>query len=256
MNRKSLRISLQIALLAMVSLTTLMGAFAQGFPGGMPGANMRVTIVSLLQRFEVQRHISLDLKQRIKIDELLQGSQGELQQKMRTAMQNGGGVNRNATPQERQAQMQTMQETMTSTMTAYNEGQDEKIKKLLRPNQWARLQELLLQRKGPQGLTETKIQDEMKLSNPTRAEITKVNAESRGKQAEIMQQGMQSLQAAGGGRAQRGNMQALMAPTLKKVAEEQKALDAKILESLTDDERVAWTKAQGEPFKFRPDPVN
>ena len=251
---KSIRISAMLAVAALCISPVI--SHSQGMMMG--GPNTRSNPLGLLMRSDVQREISLGLRQKTAIEELQQKSQVARQQKMGAVMQNVAAGLRNANPQDRQAQMQDVQTQMETAMNSLEGELSEQIKKILKPEQVTRLHELDLQKRGPIALSDSKVQEELKITQPSRSEIAKLVAVFNTKQREIMMTGMQQLQQNGGGiqpgqRPTQQKMQEILAPLQKKVADEQTATEELIVTVLTPEESETWTKALGVKFRFRTD---
>jgi Spy/CpxP family protein refolding chaperone len=109
----------------------------------------------------------------------------------------------------------------------------------LKPDQSKRLQQIHLQRAGVEGLTETDVQKELKLSDKQKSEIKDL-ADSAGKD-------VQELRSAA-----RGDREKMREVGKKAEAVRNEAMD-KAAALLTDDQKKAWKELVGEKFEFKPD---
>jgi hypothetical protein len=245
-------------LIMAIAATFSAAANAQGFmmgrgPGGL--GSTASNPMGLLQRIEVQTHLHLDLRQKNALAELQNGMQADMRSRMQQVFQGNNPANmRNMTPEQRNTQMQEMQGKVQAAMETFQGELTDKVKKILKPEQVTRLHQLDLQKRGPLGLSDAKVADELKLSPESRAAIAKISADYQATVGKTMQEAFQS--AAQNGNLQRGqgpDLSNRLSPVRKAIDKAKKDAEDKIVAALTTDEKAAWTAAQGDPFKFRPD---
>lgn len=221
-------------------------------PGGLRfGSPIMVSggtgLLPLLRRSDVQSGVSLSLRQKQQLAEVLNSPQ-----RITINMVNNGNLDEEARRKE-----------MEKQVAAQLGGPEEKIKAVLRPEQFARLQELMLQWRGPLILGDAKTADRLKISPESRAEIHKAAAEYQAVKAEVMASLTQVNDTPGQDgpnkslrRMVRVNTEELeypLSPAYKKLDAAKKEAEKRILDVLTPEERDSWRKAQGAPFTFRTD---
>ncbi len=217
----------------------------------------------------------------------MRNQMGQVFQSMRQnaqAQPQGQNLSRQERQQQMQQQMAAIQPQIQATMDKVQGEIDEKVASILRPDQLKRLHELDLQWRGPLSLGADKVAKEIEESDEHKATVlaiyqdyTKAQNDARmqmfqnmgrggrGGQSQGGQPGGQagSNQAQPGGTPQAGQpggqnngfqaMQARMADLQKADDEARKAAEAKVLTTVSADEKSAWTKAIGEIFRFRKD---
>lgn len=184
--------------------------------------------------------------------------------------------------------MATIQPQIQATMNKVQGEIDDKMASILNKNQLQRLHELDLQWRGPLSMGADKVATEVDVTNEHKAavvaiyqEYTKAQQDARTLMFQSMGRGGQNGQgqpgqpggqpgqpgatpqggqapgAAGApqGGQQNGfqNMQARMGELQKADEEARKTADAKALTTVSAEEKAAWTKANGEIFRFRKD---
>lgn len=252
---------------AATTLGTAMPAAAQGGPGGgfgrggmgfgggpMMGNNnpLQSNPMGLLQRVEVQKELGLSVRQKEQITELQTGSRDMMRQRMGQVFQGQDFQNmRNLSREERQAKMQEMQPQIQAAMAAFQGELSDKMKEILTPEQMTRLHQLDLQRRGPLSLADAKVADEIKLAPANRTEVAKIVADYQQQTGEVMRAAFQGAQASG----QFPDFQSKLSPVKQKMDKTKKTAEASVVALLSDEEKAAWTAAQGDPFTFRADPV-
>jgi hypothetical protein len=220
------------------------GGFRIGGPIMMSGGN---TLVPLLRRSDVQSGIALSLRQKQQLAEILNSPQ-----RITINMVNNGNLDEEARKKE-----------MEKQVAAQLGGPEEKVKALLKPDQFERLQELLLQWKGPLILGDAKSADRLKLSPESRTDIAKAVNEYQAVKNEVMASLTQVNDTPGQDgpnkslrRMVKVNTQELenqLSPAYKKLDAAKKDAEKRILDALDPAERDSWRKAQGAPFTFRTD---
>lgn len=243
-----------------------------GGPGGMMmrgpgGANnpMMSNPLGLLQRIEVQNELGLDLKQKRAIEALQGESENSMRDKIQQTIQ-GAGVDfqsyRNASPQQRQQQMETMRQKMqelgpqiAAAVTSWQGELSDKIKAILKPEQVTRLYQLDKQRRGPLCMADAKVAEELELSPETRKLIQEAYTQNQQDTQKVTQEAFQSMRDANsqGRPPQLPDFTSKLSPWKQKMDKVRKAGEEKALAALTDEEKVAWKKAIGAPFTFRAD---
>jgi hypothetical protein len=215
--------------------------------GGLPVFAMAGTrnLLPLLKRSEVQSTIGLDLKQKQALDDLLNNPQ-------RSA------IRINAT-NEGDRDPEKIKKQIEDQIKAQQGGIDERIKSVLRPEQYDRLQQLDLQWRGLLALADQKVADRLKIAPAHRGEIGKISADYQAIKGQVMMELAQKSEEGAGNERRvmvRMNTKELenpLSPAYKKLDEAKKDAEKKIMAVLSSEERVTWKAAQGAPFVFRTD---
>jgi hypothetical protein len=207
----------------------MFGNLLGGGGGGLLGTGMNLM---LLRMPEVQTELQITDDQSQQINDLIQG----IGDTMRTSMQ---GINfqdmMNASPEDRQKMFDDIRK---KAETATN-GMDEKVKKVLKPEQAKRLHELVLQRMGAAALTTPEVIKALDLSTEQVDQIKKIQttAANSAFPAFDPNQSQEDRQA-----AMRAAMQSMHDRT-KKVQEDS-------LKVLTDPQALEFANMCGKTFKF------
>ena len=227
----------------------------RGFGGGGPMGNnnpLQSNPMGLLQRVEVQKELGLSVRQKEQITELQTGSRTLMRQRMGQIFQGQDFQNmRNLSAEQRRAKMQELQPQMQSAMASFQGELNDKMKEILKPEQMTRLHQLDLQRRGPLSLADAKVAEEIKLTPANRAEVAKIVADYQQQTGEVMRAAFEGARASG----QFPDFQSKLSPIKQKMDKTKKAAEAQVVALLSDQEKAAWTAAQGEPFTFRADPI-
>jgi hypothetical protein len=204
-------------------------------------------VLPLLKRSDVQSHIGLSLRQKNELNEILTGPQ-----RITVNLVDHGDKDDAARQRELEKQV-----------AAQVGGPEEKVKAVLKPEQYSRLQELQLQWKGVLILADQKIADKVGISRETRPEINKIVGEYNMEKMKVMQSLMQvdETPRQDGNNVQLRRMVKMntkelenpLSPAYKALDEAKKAAEKKVLAALTPEDRDSWRKAQGAPFTFRTD---
>lgn len=246
---------LKIAI-ALCALAIAIPGFAQqqgGPPGGGPprggGPGMqRMGGQNILMAPDVQRELNLSEDQKAKLGALFGGQNGGRPPQGQGGQpgfggpppgqrgsggfgnppQQGGGAPGGPPPQGGGPQGNQDMEKRRAEM-------DTKVKAILNDAQYARYQELLLQQRGAEAMTERKVADRLGLSQEQRKEIHLVLEENR----------PTPPQPGAGG--ERPDFEAMR----KQMEARKKLVNDKILAVLTNDQRGTWAKMLGKPFKFQ-----
>jgi hypothetical protein len=222
--------------------------------------NVTSNLRGLLRRPEVQSEIGLDLKQRNAIAAIEDEAVNSLREKIQLATQGQDAQFRNMSPDQRRVWIQRQQRELAMRMEASArpaQGDlDPKVRQILTPEQLGRLHELDLQKRGPLALGDPVVAQELKLSPQTRAAETRILNEYQSSIRLIVSEAMQA--ALQNGDVRQGNLpdfENRLSPLRKKLDANREQSDKRALEALTDEEKEAWTAAQGRQFRFRMDPV-
>ena len=270
-----------IAAVALLGIATAASAQPGGFGGGRQGrgfgqfggAEARSNPLGLLMRPDVQTHLRLTLKQKQQIDLVLNGARQKQEQQFRQLFQNrqqpdnnAQGLSRDERRQQMREQMQPMMEQMRAMRQQFEGELSDEIKKILTPQQAARLYQLDYQWRGPLALADAKVGQEAKLSPETQQAVVKIVEDYRAASGQLRseffqslfqnnQQGQQQQPGQGGRRARVDpqEMQARMAPLQQKIDKMKKEAEEKVLAALTAPEKAGWQALTGEPFTFRKD---
>ena len=203
------------------------GGFGGGRGFGGPGGGMFNSPVGLLGMAEVRKELNVTEEQNKQIDEALE-----------PVNQLRGSFNfqelQNLNEEDRQKRLEEMRKKGDEA----NKTAEEKINKILKPDQLARLKQLSLQRQGVYALTRPEVAKELGLTAEQREKIQKVQ---------------ESARPQGGGQ---GNFQDLSEEERQKLRtqmrERQEKVQAEMLAVLTDDQKAKLTELKGKEFDFPP----
>jgi hypothetical protein len=218
----------------------------------------------LLERPEVQTHLKLTVRQKSDLglnprprsnDRRPGGRGGESGtpgsapdgEAGRITLRVTGGPN--DSPEERQRRLNEVMESARADIEAAGRTRDEKIKEVLSPEQYARLLELDLQRRGPLALGDAAVAEQVKLAANKRVLIANLALEAQRKISEarveaIREQGLPAYEQ---------QMKNRLSPIRQKTDKVRREAEASILAQLSPDETARWQATQGEPFTFRID---
>lgn len=206
------------------------GGRGGGFGG--PGAG---GIIGLAGIPPVQKELGLEGDAADKVQKIA----GAFRQEMQTAVEEAGigfgafGALQNLSQDEREAKMREMNEKRTEITKKLNEKFLPQLKEVLTAQQVARLQEILAQVSGSQGLTSPEMIKALDLSKEQQEKINAVNQDFGRKQREL-------FTAGGGG----GDFQAMAAKREELVKER----EAKAAELLSKEQQEKYAKLKGKPF--------
>jgi hypothetical protein len=220
--------------------------------GGGPGGSLPVfsmagqrSLLPLLKRPEVQNAISLDLKQKQALEDLLNNPQ-------RSAIRINAVNEGDRDPEKIRKQIEDQ-------IKAQQGGVEERIKSVLKPDQYDRLLQLDLQWRGPLALADQKVADRLKIAQESRREIAPIAGEYHAVKAKVMMELAQQSQEGSGGQVRvmmKLNTKELenpLSPSYKKLDAAKKEAEKKILAVLSPEDKATWKQAQGAPFVFRTD---
>ena len=136
-----------------------------------------------------------------------------------------------------------------------------RIRKILRPEQWQRLQELSLQWRGPLALADPEIAEKVKLQPERRAEIAAIASRYAAAKSEVLMSLTQISEDASADGSRRtvavrldtSELEKPMSPARQKIEAAKKEAENKILSLLSDEEQANWQALCGKPFTFRKD---
>jgi hypothetical protein len=198
------------------------GGFGGGRGFGGPGGN---SPTALLRMQEVRKELNTSDEQNKEIDGVLA-----------KADEARGGFNfqdlQNLSDEERQKRMEEMR---TKTEEA-NKAAEQKLDKILKPEQLARLKQLSLQRQGVNALTRPDVAKELGLSQEQQDKIQKIQEGARPQ---------------GGGFG--GGQNLSDEERQKRFAEmqqRQEKAQADMLAVLTDEQKTKWADMKGKDFTF------
>lgn len=205
------------------------------------------SLLPLLKRGDVQNGISLTLKQKNELADLLVGNK---------PVQITARVE-SATPLSEEERNKKIREQIEAQLN----GPEEKIKAILKPEQYDRLVQIQYQWKGLLLLMNQKVSERMKITPDHRSEIMKINAEYQKVKQEVMMSLMQQSNDGspdGSRRATRIQINAQeldkpLSPAYKKLDAAKTEAEKKILDVLSDEEKANWKAALGAQFTFRTD---
>ena len=225
-----------------------------------PGAS---GIRTLLRRDDVKSEIRLSQRQGEQLHEIEDKAQTDAREQMKANLPDAAafGSLKDLSDEERSAKMQELNQKMREARQA-NEASisaevDKKAETILQKDQIARLHQLDLQWRGPLALSDKKVADKFNLTPEQRGKVTAILADYRKSQNDMFVASFAAMKPANpdpNAPPQRPDPAALEA----KITEMQEKLDKvrsaqgdKVLALLTDDQKAAWTAAQGAKFSFR-----
>ncbi len=228
-----------------------------------PGDRLR----ALVERPEVQSHLKLTVRQKAELglnpkpgkDGANSSSNGT-----RTLTLSVPTGSENASPEERQKQIEEAVAGLGDKLAAESQDRAGKIKDVLTPDQYARLLELNLQRRGALALGDPAVAEQIKLDPAKRAPVAALASEAQRKMDAAFSEALLGVDAgetgprsaaAVAGRVEQfqRDMKNRLSPVRQKTDKIKKEAEANILALLSDEEQTRWREAQGEPFSFRKD---
>jgi hypothetical protein len=265
---------LSVTAVALLAFATAASA-QRGFGGGpqFGGDDARPNPLGLLMRSDVQSHLRLDLRQKNAITQVIEGAQQKQREQMQQIFRNrpqqqgnAQGLSREERRQQMRDAMAPMFEQMRAQQQKFEGELNEEIKKILSPQQAARLYQLDYQYRGPLALADPNVAQAVKLSPETQQAIAKIVNDYRTATGEARREFFQTMfqnnqnqgqqQPGQGGRRPQFNpqdMQARLAPLQAKLDKMKKEAEDKIIAVLNAQEKANWQAATGEPFTFRKD---
>jgi Spy/CpxP family protein refolding chaperone len=127
-----------------------------------------------------------------------------------------------------------LREKFTEIAKAIGEETDKAMKDLLKPEQTKRMRQLELQQRGYEAFTDAEVQKDLKLDDDQKEKIKILTDDARKDVGELFQGAKGNFQEA------MTKIQALRKDTLEKV-----------MATLKEDQKKAWTALTGEPFEFK-----
>ena len=223
-----------------------------------PGAS---AIRDLIKRDDVVTEIVLSQRQREQLTEIETKAQTDARQPQNPQYDAAAiGALKDLSDEERAAKMQEMaakmKEARQANDAAVSAEVDKKIETVLRKEQVTRLRQLDLQYRGPLALSDKKIADRFNLTPEQRTKIGAALTEYKKSQNEMLAKTFASMKAAPepGAPPVRPDQAAIEKKVMEMQGELEKVQAAqgdKILALLTDEQKAAWTAAQGAKFVFR-----
>lgn len=232
-------------------------------PSAAPGDRLR----ALVERPEVQSHLKLTVRQKAELGlnpKPGKGGAGDSSNTTRTLSVSVPAGGENDSPEERQKQIKEAVAGLSDKLAAETQARTGKIKDVLTPDQYARLLELDLQRRGLLALGDPAVAEQIKLDAAKRAPIAALAGEAQRKMDAAFSEALLGADAGGtgprtpaavAGRVEQfqRDMKNRLSPIRQKTDKIKKGAEANILALLSDEERTRWQDAQGEPFSFRKD---
>lgn len=227
-------------------------AYAQdgttGFRIAVPSLNNEALIVrTLLRRSDVQNALLLDMRQRRELRAILEEPTAA-----RVSVVAGG-----QDPLDESA----LRRHVDEQIRAQAQSPDDGIRKVLRPEQWERLQQLCLQWRGPLALADPAVAERTGIKPETRSEIAKVAGEYEGVKRQVFESLSHTRQQASPEgspqtvaiRIDTAELERPLSPLRKKLEQAKSDAERRILRLLTAEERSRWDALCGKPFSFRTD---
>jgi hypothetical protein len=214
--------------LIVVLAAMAMPAAAQPGPGGggMFGGGSGAMLLGIA---EVQTELGLTSDQKTEVTTLLT----DAREKMRATF---GQTNRQELQGLSQEERQKRFDEMRKKAEEANKGLDEKITKILKPEQSTRFKQLQFQRQGARALTTADVIAKLKISDDQGTKIKKILADARptgGRAAFDPNQTAEERQA-----------------NMKKMREQMEKAQKECFAVLSDDQMLDWTNMCGKTFKF------
>ncbi|MHC5539373.1 hypothetical protein ACYOEI_14235 [Singulisphaera rosea] len=203
------------ALAAILMVSTAAQAQGQGggrFGGGMGGRGG----YALLSNKGVQKELKLSDDKAEKVTAAVTEINAKLREKMQEI------------PQEER------REKMPELMKAHNEEVKAAVKDLLTAEQFARLDQIVLQQRGLEAFADAKVKEKLSLSSDQAAKIQDISEDTREQSREIMQSFQDDREGA-----------------MQKMATLRKESFEKAAALLSDDQKKSWKEMTGEPFEVR-----
>ena len=219
-------------------------------------------IRALLKRDDVKTEIVLSQRQGEQLLEIETKAQTNARQPQAPQFDAAAiGALKDLSDEERAAKMQEMaqkaREERMASEAAVSADVDKKIETILRKEQVTRLRQLDLQWRGPLALSDKKVADKFNLTPEQRTKVAATLADYKKSQTEMFTKSFASMKPAAG---DPGAPPTRPDPAAieKKIMEMQDELEKiraaqgdKIVALLTDEQKAAWTAAQGVKFSFR-----
>ncbi len=237
------KLNLAFAGLCALASMPALGQNLPQFGFSMPALGSGDLMRQVIRRDEVQSHLHLTIKQKADLEDLTKNPQG---------IKVNVEASQHSDPEDlkRQVDEQIAKQSL---------GNGDRFKAVLKPEQYKRLQELVLQWKGALSLNNGKVVSEFKLEPAHRAAINRIMMDYSQKKQEIIMAASQVEENSDGGnvaRTVRIDSRKVFAPgsdSFKKLSALKAEAESKILGALSPEEKAAWHAAQGEPFTFRAD---
>ena len=226
-----------VALMLIVSLASAQeqprgrgrGGFGGGRGFGGPGGGMFNSPVALLGMPEVRKELNTTEEQNKQIDDVVE----EMRESTRGAFGNFQEL-QNLSDEERQKRMDEMRKKGEDA----NKAAEDKINKVLKPEQLTRLKQLSLQRQGIYALTRPEVAKQLGLTQEQQDKIQKVQEAARPQgppPANFQDQTEEEREKA---RTQ--------------ARERQEKVQTDVLAVLTDDQKSKFAELKGKAFDFPP----
>ncbi|MCX6360895.1 MAG: hypothetical protein NT029_13875 [Armatimonadetes bacterium] len=236
------------------ALAAALGAAAAGWAqgaisfGGAQAISLRLggsSLMTLVRRPDVQRHLEVSMNQRAKLEETTVKPQA-----IRVSVQGGDGANQADT-----------QRKIEDQIKAQLGDRDAKLKEVLRPEQYQRLVQLDRQWRGPLSLADADVAAAAGVGAEARSRIAAISGEyEREKQAVMMELAQKQKDASPDGskrsvmiKMDTKQLENPLSPQYQKLDKAKRAAEARALACLTAEEKKGWEAAQGAPFTFRKD---
>src|SRR5438128_2647715 len=179
----------RLASAALFALASLPATAQKGpqFAFGMPPMGTGDLMRQVIKRDEVQSHLHLTVKQKADLDDLIKNPQG---------IKLNVEANQSSNPEDlrKQVEDQIAKQTMAT---------GDRFKATLKPEQYKRLEELVLQWKGALSLNNAKVASDLKLDPAHRSAISGIMSDYSAKKQEIIMEAAQVEEHNDGGNVAR-----------------------------------------------------
>lgn len=205
------------------------GGGGRGGRGGFGGAGGG-GVTGLLMMAEVQKEISITDEQKAELTKLGEAARGG-------GAPGGAGFDREAFQKLSEEERNKRFAEMRAAGEERAKKAEESVKAVLKPEQWARLGELRVQRDGMRSWSRAEVQKELGLSEE---QIAKIKTLSEG----------QGQGGFGGGRPGQDQSEEEQRKAREERDAKRAAYEKDMAAVLTADQTAAWTKMQGAKFEF------
>lgn len=205
------------------------------------------TLTALIQRPDVQGALSLGMRQRAALRDIFAAN---TEQRVMVSVRSDRGADPGAVQRQGDEQLRVQLS-----------GRDTKVRAILKPEQWERLQQLELQWRGPLALADADVANRVDISGATRSKIAPIAAAYQKEKSEVLASLTQTREDTSPDGTRRtvavrmdtSELDRPLSPARKRLEKAKRDADAQILAALTPEERERWKAACGEPFTFRAD---
>ena len=218
---------------------------------------------ALLKRNDVHTELALSQRQNEQIKEIESKAQNSAREKMQNNLPNATDIGslKDLSDEDRNAKMMEMaqkaREARTANEASVTDEVDKKVETILRKEQLTRLRQLDLQWRGAMAFSDKKVADRFNLTPDQRTKVAAILSEYRKSQNDMFTSTFAALKPASSDpntppqRPDPTVLEAKMTEMQEKLDKIRSAQADKVVELLTEEQKAAWTAAQGPKFAFR-----